>query len=198
MAHGRFDQERALEVATRRLAFGIVQKGPALKCRYAVLCDFFAGYLQDILSNDWLKQLQRECKLAKREREKSTGPGRGRIGWNLLTSKAICARAGKSWCFASEDIEEVTLRIALSSLTLCWKSGCLFSDSFNDHQHDALIWSASRARAPYIYCKQLLENDDKPVDLGIRDTMGHSIFRQTHVQQKYQCIDCPQVLKRWT
>ena len=95
-----FDQERALEVATRRLAFGIVQKGSALKCRYALLCDFFAGYLQDILSNDWLKQLQREYKLAKREREKSTGPGRGRIGWNLLTSKAICARAGKSWCFA--------------------------------------------------------------------------------------------------
>ena len=75
-----FDQERALEVATRRLAFGIVQKGSALKCRYALLCDFFAGYLQDILSNDWLKQLHREYKLAKREREKSTGPGRGRIG----------------------------------------------------------------------------------------------------------------------
>ena len=70
MARGRFDQERALEVATRRLAFGIVQKGPALKCRYAVLCDFFAGYLQDILSNDWLKQLQREYELAKRERER--------------------------------------------------------------------------------------------------------------------------------
>ena len=41
--------------------------------------------------------------------------------------------------------------------------------------------------------KSIQELDDKQ-----RDTMGHSIFRQTHVQQKYQCIDCPQVLKRWT
>ena len=39
-----YDQERALEVATGPLAFGIVQKGPALKRRYAVVCNFFVEY----------------------------------------------------------------------------------------------------------------------------------------------------------